>query len=108
MARNLTKSNAHFQRAVKRLPLGVASNFRFWGEERTIYVKNGVGARIIDLDHRAIVDGLLVAERLLEARDGVVVARLLQRLERVVIGGARHRGVVAAEQDENERQHDQN
>src|SRR6202035_292790 len=37
MARKLTKSNAHFQRAVKRLPLGVASNFRYWGEERTIY-----------------------------------------------------------------------
>ena len=39
MARKLTKNNAHFQRAVKRLPLGVASNFRYWGEERTIYVK---------------------------------------------------------------------
>ena len=56
MARNLTKSNAHFQRAVKRLPLGVASNFRFWGEERTIYVKSGVGARIIDLDDNEYVD----------------------------------------------------
>ncbi len=32
MARKLTKSNAHFKRAVKRLPLGVASNFRSWGE----------------------------------------------------------------------------
>ena len=26
--RNLTKSNAHFQKAVQRLPLGVASTFR--------------------------------------------------------------------------------
>src|SRR5271155_4988376 len=56
MARKLTKSNAQFQRAVKRLPLGVASNFRYWGEERTIYVKKGVGARIIDLDDNAYVD----------------------------------------------------
>ena len=30
MARNLTKSNAQFQRALKRLPLGVASKFRSW------------------------------------------------------------------------------
>jgi len=36
MARTLSKSNAHFQRAVKRLPLGVASNFRYWGDDRTI------------------------------------------------------------------------
>jgi glutamate-1-semialdehyde 2,1-aminomutase len=56
MARKLTKNNAHFQRAVKRLPLGVASNFRYWGEERTIYVKSGVGARITDLDDNTYVD----------------------------------------------------
>ena len=56
MARKLTKNNAHFQRAVKRLPLGVASNFRYWGEERTIYVKRGVGARITDLDDNEYVD----------------------------------------------------
>src|ERR1700730_17809234 len=56
MARKLTKNNAHFQRAVKRLPLGVASNFRYWGEDRTIYVKRGVGARITDLDDNEYVD----------------------------------------------------
>jgi glutamate-1-semialdehyde 2,1-aminomutase len=56
MARNLTKNNAHFQRAVKRLPLGVASNFRYWGEQRTIYVKSGRGARITDIDDNVYVD----------------------------------------------------
>ncbi len=56
MARDLTKSNAHFQRAVQRLPLGVASNFRFWGEERTIYVKHGRGARVTDIDDNEYVD----------------------------------------------------
>jgi len=56
MARKLTHSNAHFQRAVKRLPLGVASNFRYWGEDRTIYVKSGKGARIVDLDDNVYVD----------------------------------------------------
>src|SRR5271154_4947229 len=55
MARKLTNNNAHFQRAVKRLPLGVASNFRYWGEERTIYVKHGRGARITDLDDNVYV-----------------------------------------------------
>jgi glutamate-1-semialdehyde 2,1-aminomutase len=56
MARNLTKSNAHFKRAIKRLPLGVASNFRYWGEDRTIYVKRGRGGRITDLDDNGYVD----------------------------------------------------
>jgi glutamate-1-semialdehyde 2,1-aminomutase len=56
MARKLTNSNAQFQRAVKRLPLGVASNFRYWGEDRTIYVKRGKGARIVDIDDNVYVD----------------------------------------------------
>ena len=56
MSRNLTKSNAHFKRAVQKLPLGVASNFRYWGDERTIYVKKGRGARITDLDDNVYVD----------------------------------------------------
>jgi glutamate-1-semialdehyde 2,1-aminomutase len=56
MPRTLTKNHEHFQRAVKRMPLGVASNFRFWGEERTIYVKSGRGARVTDLDDNVYVD----------------------------------------------------
>src|SRR5450759_3132038 len=56
MARNLTNSNAHFKRAVKRLPLGVASNFRYGGEDLTIDVKHGKGARIVDLDDNSYVD----------------------------------------------------
>src|SRR5579862_4751386 len=56
MTRILTKNHEHFRRALKRLPLGVASNFRFWGEDRTIYVKEGRGARITDLDGNVYVD----------------------------------------------------
>src|ERR1700689_2208589 len=56
MPRILTKSNEHFRRAVKRLPLGVASNFRYWGEDRTIYIKYGRGARIVDLDDNVYID----------------------------------------------------
>src|SRR5580765_1710123 len=56
MARKLTNSNAHFKKALTRLPLGVASNFRYWGEDRTIYVKYGRGARVVDLDDNEYVD----------------------------------------------------
>ena len=56
MSRTLTKSHEHFKRAVQKLPLGVASNFRYWGEDRTIYVKHGRGARVTDLDDNVYVD----------------------------------------------------
>ena len=43
--RDLTRSNAEFQRALKRLPLGVSSTFRYWGDDHTIYVDHGKGGR---------------------------------------------------------------
>lgn len=54
--RDLTRSNAHFRKAVKRLPLGVASSFRYWGDDRTIYVDHGKGGRTWDIDGNAYVD----------------------------------------------------
>ena len=56
MSRVLDKSHAHYRRALRRLPLGVASNFRFWGEDRTIYIKRGRGGRIVDIDDNEYVD----------------------------------------------------
>ncbi|MGH7184724.1 MAG: aspartate aminotransferase family protein [Pseudomonadota bacterium] len=57
--RDLSRSNAHFRKAIKRLPLGVASTFRYWGEERTIYVHHGKGGRTGDLDGNCYVDSRL-------------------------------------------------
>ncbi len=54
--RDLSRSNAQFQRAVKRLPLGVASTFRYWGDDRTIYVSHGKGGRTWDIDGNNYVD----------------------------------------------------
>ncbi len=54
--RSLAKSNKHFERAVKKLPLGVSSNFRYWGDEQTIYVDHGKGARIWDIDGNEYID----------------------------------------------------
>jgi len=54
--RNLAKSNAQYQRAVKRLPLGVSSTFRYWGDDRTIYVDHGKGGRTWDIDGNCYVD----------------------------------------------------
>jgi glutamate-1-semialdehyde 2,1-aminomutase len=56
MTRTMTRNHEHFRRALQRLPLGVASNFRYWGADRTIYVKYGRGARVVDLDDNVYID----------------------------------------------------
>jgi len=56
VARKLEKSARHFVKANSRLPLGVTSNFRYWGEDRTIYVSHGRGARLWDIDGNEYID----------------------------------------------------
>jgi glutamate-1-semialdehyde 2,1-aminomutase len=56
MRRSLSRSNLHYKHALKRLPAGVASNFRCWGEELTIYAKRGRGARLWDIDDNEYID----------------------------------------------------
>jgi len=54
--RSLEKSNQQFRKALTKLPLGVSSNFRYWGEDKTIYVKRGKGARLWDIDDNEYID----------------------------------------------------
>ncbi|MGH8221699.1 MAG: aspartate aminotransferase family protein [Woeseiaceae bacterium] len=54
--RSLTRSNQQFRLANTKLPLGVSSNFRYWGDDRTIYAKRGKGARIWDIDGNEYID----------------------------------------------------
>lgn len=56
MSRSLTRSNAHFQKAVTRIPLGVASNFRYWGDDKTIYVDHAKGGKLWDIDGNEYID----------------------------------------------------
>jgi glutamate-1-semialdehyde 2,1-aminomutase len=54
--RSLARSNQHLQKAKTRLPLGVTSNFRYWGDDKTIYVKRGKGGRFWDIDDNEYID----------------------------------------------------
>ena len=56
MTRSLYRSNRHYERAIKHLPLGVSSNFRAWGAEKTIFAVRAKGARIWDLDDNEYID----------------------------------------------------
>jgi glutamate-1-semialdehyde 2,1-aminomutase len=54
--RSLARSNQHFKRAISKMPLGVSSNFRYWGDDETIYVKRGKGGRFWDIDDNEYID----------------------------------------------------
>jgi len=56
MGRSLTRSNQHYKKAITRLPLGVTSNFRYWGEDQTIYVDHAKGGRLWDIDGNEYID----------------------------------------------------
>src|SRR4030066_1619283 len=51
-----SKSNEMQARAFKSIPLGVNSNFRFWGEGITPYVDKAKGAYLWDLDGNRYID----------------------------------------------------
>jgi glutamate-1-semialdehyde 2,1-aminomutase len=54
--RSLERSNLHFKKAITKLPLGVSSNFRYWGDDKTIFAKKGKGGRIWDIDDNEYID----------------------------------------------------
>jgi glutamate-1-semialdehyde 2,1-aminomutase len=56
MAWTLERSKLHFERALERLPLGVASDCGYWGDGRTVYVKRAKGARLWDIDENEYID----------------------------------------------------
>jgi glutamate-1-semialdehyde 2,1-aminomutase len=51
-----SKTQSLQQRAQKVLPLGVNSNFRFWGNEITPYVQKAKGAHLWDVDDKKYID----------------------------------------------------
>ena len=53
---SLGKSIEYHKSAVKSIPLGVNSNFRYWGPEDTRYISHGKGAYIWDVDDNRYID----------------------------------------------------
>jgi glutamate-1-semialdehyde 2,1-aminomutase len=51
-----SKSSLLQRRALKVLPLGVNSNFRYWGENITPYLSHGKGSHLWDVDGKRYID----------------------------------------------------
>ncbi len=47
---------ARLQRARQHMPMGVAENYRYWGDDQTIFVKSMQGGSITDFDGNTWVD----------------------------------------------------
>ena len=56
MSRSLERSNRHHRKALQKLPLGVSSNFRYWGADKTIYADHARGGRLWDIDGNEYID----------------------------------------------------
>jgi glutamate-1-semialdehyde 2,1-aminomutase len=56
MSRDLTQTLALYNKARQFMPLGVNSNYRHWGDERTLVVTKGKGAHIWDADGNRYID----------------------------------------------------
>ncbi len=52
----LEKSIEYHKSAIKSIPLGVNSNFRYWGPEDTRYISHGKGTYIWDVDDNRYID----------------------------------------------------
>ncbi|MDK1029023.1 MAG: guanitoxin biosynthesis PLP-dependent transaminase GntE [Anaerolineae bacterium] len=52
----LKKSIEYHKSALKSIPLGVNSNFRYWGPEDTLYISHGKGTYIWDVDENRYID----------------------------------------------------
>src|SRR3972149_11894216 len=50
------KSSALQRKASALMPLGVNSNFRYWGDDLTPYVQKGKGAYLWDVDDNRYID----------------------------------------------------
>jgi glutamate-1-semialdehyde 2,1-aminomutase len=50
------KQQQLMQEAHLHMPQGVAENYRYWGEDRTVFIQNASGCRLTDSDGKSYVD----------------------------------------------------
>lgn len=80
------KSKALQKRAMDYIPLGVNSNFRFWGEEITPYVSKAKGGYLWDVDGNRFIDyRLAFGPIILGHADDEVNAKVHEEIDRAVL-----------------------
>ena len=71
------------QRAMKVAPMGVNSNFRFWGEGATLYMDKAKGAYLWDVDGKRYIDYRLAYGPIILGHSyGEVDAKVIEEIQR--------------------------
>ena len=70
------------------MPQGVAENYRYWGEEQTVFVKHVQGCRITDCDDREFVDFRL-------GYGPIILGYRDDRVDRVVMHAIQELGTIS-------------
>jgi len=83
-----TQSQKLLKAAHKHMPMGVADNYRYWGEEKTVFVKSSLGATITDCDDQEFVDFRL-------AYGPIILGYRDQRVDNEVIRAITERGTIS-------------
>ena len=81
---NRTKQAALMREAHQHMPQGVAENYRYWGDDRTVFVKSAKGCRLTDVDGKEYVDfrlgyGPIILGYRDERVDAAVIEQITQR-----------------------------
>ena len=81
---NRTKQAALMRDAHQHMPQGVAENYRYWGDDRTVFVKSAKGCRLTDADGKEYVDfrlgyGPIILGYRDERVDAAVIEQITQR-----------------------------
>lgn len=70
------------------LPMGVGDNYRYWGEENTVFVKTSEGCNITDVDDQSFVDFRL-------AYGPIILGYCDARIDQAVIQAITERGTIS-------------
>jgi len=95
-----SQSRALFQRAAKVMPLGVNSNFRYWGPDDTLIFRKGEGAYVWDADDRRYIDYRLAFGPVIL---GHAYPPVLERVRQALESGNLFAGTTPAEVEVAER-----
>ena len=51
-----SKQSLLLAEATKVMPQGVAENYRYWGEEKTVFIEKAKGCELVDCDGKRYID----------------------------------------------------
>jgi glutamate-1-semialdehyde 2,1-aminomutase len=86
MSIKMAKSNSLQDRAQSIIPLGVNSNFRYWGKGITPYVQNATGSYLWDVDGNRYIDyRLAFGPIIIGHADKVVNAKVHEEIDKAVL-----------------------